>query len=816
MPSQSASDRRLPAGLASELPRQISNRTTAGNLIVFVALLTFAFQIPAADNLVINGGFEADTQGWSSLWTRDANTGRAELDTTTKHDGQRALKITHTGEHDWSVEQKSTLTVNSGDIFTVSAWIKRDGAGQCGVSVVTRRADGEVRDWTFGIADARSAPDWQHVQRKFAVPDGCTNIQLRFTGHGTVTAWLDDVALTKEGNVAELEKNIANKALTLENAALRVTFAQAGAFNVEDKRNARLWTQPVFERSIVVKNADADNPRHVRLDLLDLQNDLSIKADFTLDASAPEFRLTLEAAGPLSRSVAYPYAFATEKSHWLAVPMNEGILYPADDATIRPMRLIAYGGHGISMPWFGAFDSGTGAGEMAILETPDDASIEVGRLSEPSKAGAPETRPTLHIAPLWDPSRGQFAYTRALTYTFFDKGGYVAQAKRYRDYAKKTGLFKTLEQKKSENANVDLLIGAANIWNWDMKKLELCKELKSAGVERVLFSASEDAKAIPEIEKLGYLAGRYEIYQDVWPPDQPKWANHDGWPDDLVLLQNGDWMRGWAHHETKPDGTKVVFEGGVICSSCQLPRAKLKIPEDLKTHPYTARFIDTTTASPWRECYNPKHPLTRSEDRKYKMALLDYVSKDCKLVTGTETGIDPSVPFVHYYEGMLSLGPYRLPDSGRNMMQKQPATENVLKFQTGHYYRAPLWELVYHECVCAQWYWGDYNNKSPEVWPRRDLINILYATAPMYMFNAKEWPADKARIVESANTVCAVARRFGYSEMRAHQFLTPDHSVQKTEWGGGASIVVNFGEKSFTLPSGAELKPMSFSIEEAK
>jgi len=43
--------------------------------------------------------------------------------------------------------------------------------------------------------------------------------------------------------------------------------------------------------------------------------------------------------------------------------------------------------------------------------------------------------------------------------------------------------------------------------------------------------------------------------------------------------------------------------------------------------------------------------LTRSEDRKYKRLFLEFCSKDMKLVTGTETGIDPSVPFVHYYEG---------------------------------------------------------------------------------------------------------------------------------------------------------------------
>jgi hypothetical protein len=69
------------------------------------------------------------------------------------------------------------------------------------------------------------------------------------------------------------------------------------------------------------------------------------------------------------------------------------------------------------------------------------------------------------------------------------------------------------------------------------------------------------------------------------------------------------------------------------------------------------------------------------------------------------------VPFVHHFEGMLSLGPYRVPGAGRWMSEiwtEVPA--GVAKFQLGHDYRPPLWELVYHDCVVAQWCWGDYNN----------------------------------------------------------------------------------------------------------
>ncbi len=51
--------------------------------------------------------------------------------------------------------------------------------------------------------------------------------------------------------------------------------------------------------------------------------------------------------------------------------------------------------------------------------------------------------------------------------SFWSGGGYVAMAKRYREYAKQTGLFKTLEEKRKSIPAVDLLVGAVNIWCWD-------------------------------------------------------------------------------------------------------------------------------------------------------------------------------------------------------------------------------------------------------------------------------------------------------------------------------------------------------------
>jgi len=171
------------------------------------------------------------------------------------------------------------------------------------------------------------------------------------------------------------------------------------------------------------------------------------------------------------------------------------------------------------------------------------------------------------------------------------------------------------------------------------------------------------------------------------------------------------------------------------------------------------------------------------------------------------------VPYVHYFEGMLSLGPYRVPDAGRNMIKPwDEVPERVAKFQVGQKYRLPLWELVYHDCVVAQWYWGDYNNKLPALWDKRDLFNILYGTPPMFMFNNQIWKMNKTRFVESYKNISPVARAVGYAEMTDHRFLTTDRSVQQTQFANGISVTVNFGDKLYRLPDGKKVEPMGYIV----
>jgi hypothetical protein len=766
------------------------------------ALTTLACSAAGA---IANPGFEAGLEGWRPLFTREPKMGRATVDRENAHSGQASVRIEHTGEKDWSFESAARLAVETGDVLEVETWIKLQGASSVTLCVSTWDQSGKNVNWSHGAQTTRAQTGWQLVRGRFVVAEGVAQIQPRLMGAGPLVAWADDFSLEKKFNLRALRGKNFPASVQVRNAALDVSLHTAdGTFSVLDRRSQRSWTQRSLGADLLVKQAAATKDR-IDLELFHATSGLNVTAHLQLETDRPEFTVTLKAEGAMPATLAFPQPFAGKQGDYLVVPMNEGISYPVDDPAISPMRLVAYGGHGICMAFWGLTDGARG--QMAILETPDDASIRIERLEK-----------NLVIAPSWEAQHGQFGYARRVRYVFFAQGGHVAMAKRYRAYAQQIGLFKSLEEKRRFNPNVERLLGAVNVWCWDKDAVAIVKELQAAGIRRILWSNRQDGAGLAAMNALGVLTSRYDIYQDVMDPANfPRlrgvhadWTTA-AWPKDIIVDRQGQWIKGWG--VTAKDGT--MLSCGVICDRRALDYARERVPAELATHPYMGRFIDTTTAAPWHECYDPAHPMTRTESKQWKMELLRYMAEDSRLVTGCETGHDAAVPYLHFLEGMMSLGPYRVPDSGRKMQQIwDEVPERVAKFQLGHDYRLPLFELVFHDCVVSYWYWGDYNNKLPALWDKRDLFNVLYGVPPMFMFDRKFWTANQARFVQSYNNTCPIVQKVAAAEMTDHQFLTADRSVQQTRFANGTAITVNFGASPYALPGGGTLGAMQYRVTE--
>ncbi|MBO5825982.1 MAG: hypothetical protein J6R03_05090 [Treponema sp.] len=771
--------------------------------------------LPIKDNLLEVPIFSVDD--WYT-WSRESG----KISSSVKQiDENKIFEFHNDSDLDYSIgiSRQIPITKDTNFVITANAFVSEGELSPC---FVTRDSSGNVIDWVSGITTIKEGNGYQAVTAFICVDSSkVATVEPRFIGYNRSKAKIINA------KVQEFSMNNLETIKTIQNDSLKVEcFTPTASFTITDKRNNKIYSQvqePLpsiiildssslsTENQIVLIGYSAIDKTNVYFSAT--LNETSVEYDFTTSKNDSEnpFTQNDQISSLFSQNVCFPQKTICSSQDYLVIPMNEGIRFDAEDDSMPIMDLVAFSGHGISMPFYGITNGN--AGFITIIETPDDAGLRLGRdnFSNRNCAG---------IA--WYSQKGLFGYKRKATQTFLENGGHTSIALTYRDYAKKTGRLVTFEEKKKESPerakNIDKLLGAANIWCWNNDSIVIANRLEEAGIDKILWSAGTSAKQIEELTKRNILVSRYDIYQDVMNPENyDKIAyKHSDWvpesfPHDITIGPDGNFVDAWPIERKDGNG----FINCVALCDIQAPLyARKRIGEELKTHNYTSRFLDTVTASSLRECYSPNHPSTRTQSKLARYELLSIISKENSLVCGSETGWDYFVPVCDYFEGMLSLGPYRCDDSGRNMEQiiENPPAQ-ITKVQVNEFYRLPLWELVYHDCCVAMWYWGDYNNKMPSVWKKRDLFNALYAVPPMYMFTLTSLGRNIDAFAQSYKISSDIVKATAGIAMTNHEYLTQDRTVQKTTFANGIEVIVNFGKKDFvyqnkTIP--AETAKMNF------
>jgi len=590
--------------------------------------------------------------------------------------------------------------------------------------------------------------------------------------------------------------------LTLENDFLRATLnAQSGEWSVYDKEARIEWRQPSSEAVRLADAAVADG--EIRFPL-----NGGLNARAFLQGRWLSIVIEGDPESPFS-PLDYPSGFeppSPQDAH-LLLPNCAGLRLPLNPDQAPRLRNLtgAYPANitqrGLTMPWM-ATEARGGAGCLLLADNPEDAQFVLER--GPS---------AFRYATGWLPVKGCLGFARRARYYFSPGGGYVALCKVYRKIAEQEGLLKTLARKKQENAHVDQLIGAMNLWIFDRPDLDLLERLKANGIERALVSfihhGDDPAKEYESVEgpfaravgELGLLIGRYDTYRTIFPPQRTGvryWTRRIGFPEQCAVDKKGDFYPGFRGEKDRSNGHR--------CMVMQLKLIQDYLPKDLDQVPYTARFIDTVGATVLYECYSPAHPTLRREDIQLRQQMLGFV-RDSGLVCGTEHAAQWTVPYVDYAEGLttfvrchtlngdLSPSPLEVPDEYR-LSVLNPAV------------RVPLWGLVFHDCLAATNRWNTTPNRFPvDDWRMRDLFNLLDGSMPTLLVDRQTALAQMSEIARSFRQVCAWNRLTGCEEMTDHQILTDDSMVHEIHYESGHAIRINFAAEPRALPDGAIIPP---------
>lgn len=729
------------------------------------------------------------------LWSRTEN--KLSHDFSSEDE---IFSIEYKASDDFSISINNEMNVSEGEMYLIASNIFLP-KGNISANFILYDENNNVIDWCGGITTLTPANGYQALYCLIFVNSEIKKIRPRFTGEGNTIAKIKNTSLYKIENMQNMNSCIENEYLKV------ICNAQTLSVNVFDKRNGILYEQCSENLKGIIFTESSVSENSIKL----ISYDKKAKPVIT---SMIKFNSENQASLDYSLSMPHDYTFSSfsfpqksisKEGDYLVLPVNEGMCFDYNDEQAFHGELVTYSGHGLCMPFFGITNQTTGAGFISIIKNPDDCAVEI------------KMKETNCVGPNWKSQKEKFGYDRNMTQTFFTEGGHVAIAKEYRKYAKENGTLITFEDKKQQRGfegseRLNKLMGAANIWcwyyDWEGHTADtLVSQILEAGIDRILWSHNQDKEVISKLNEMGVLTSRYDIYQDVMNPanyDLVSYVSDDwlpqAYPNDIAINKDGSFVQAWGVERKDNNG---YINCVALCDITAPKYARQKIQDELVQKNFGSRFFDTTTASSLRECYSSAHPMTRTESRKSRFELLSISSIEHKLVTGSETGMDFVVPVCDYFEGMMSLGPYRREDAGRNVDQFfDNVPSQILEYQLNEKRRLPLWELVYHDCCVAYWYWGDHNNtfNDQQIWDKRENFNALYAVPPMYWIkDEKHFQNNKERFVKSYKASSEITRKAAGSEMISHEFLTPDRTVQQTKFSNGLTVTVDFSTNQISF-----------------
>ncbi len=628
---------------------------------------------------------------------------------------------------------------------------------------------------------------------------------------------------------------------------LRVEVSEKdGALTITDPRNKRVWQQVRVEPDEALKQRivgfDAErNELTLECGLAGTRADgkravASARITLRIPRAKSDVEMTIHLDPKEQwRQAAYPYVFARDGERVSNLfPHCEGLLVPVrknDPDWLALPDGDFYGGVHSYLMCLGLVDEASGEGLLTLL--PD---IESTMLKW---RDVPVNERTV-VAPQFvcRANKGSFDRPWRFTFSFSDKGGYVAMAERYREFFAAQGLHKTLREKAVENPAVNEILGAPIFWantRTPKQAADMADSFRAAGVDRCLFAMcnvpldkpevpdyeQQMADSIKHVRSLGYHVYRYDQYRDAFEPDPSKGHSHqintNAWPDKLVH---------------KPDGTSVAAFGpqsGIVCAKFFMPLAMETFDREFRDFDYSARFVDCLGSVGFNmeaECFAPAHPCDRYFTRQQRSALLAEVCRRGKLAA-TECGIDYLIPHTHWFEGTSTLVRWKeffptkqtTENTGINdasggkstdrmavLNKLDPTAKADFTISISPRHRIPFYSLCHHDEVITTWRWEDGMDDPPVYWQMKNLWSVLSGTPPMYRTTADHIAKYREQITRTQHYVSDWVREVALDAMTKHRFLTADRTVQESEFSSGKGVVVNFGDKDFTTPDGQVVK----------
>ncbi|MFC1537705.1 DUF5696 domain-containing protein, partial [Gemmatimonadota bacterium] len=408
----------------------------------------------------------------------------------------------------------------------------------------------------------------------------------------------------------------------------------------------------------------------------------------------------------------------------------------------------------------------------------------------------------------WRSTMGIFGYPRVISYHFGKNADYSGLIKHYREYYRKLGYLKTLEEKNRENPKVEQLRGAVNL------RASIARHDHRTFTHTVYNTFHDVGKQMEEFRQrvgadrasLGFTGwqryGHDQEYPDIMPPMM--YAGGPKGLDSLARAVKGmGYIFGLAtdnycditldspsfdEEVTLKDSRGKYFRrstwgagvNSLICPRWAIRFLRRNWEVGRTDYPAVRGLLDTARPDHYLlgnyvcnwECYDPRHPLTRNENREALAEIFQYF-KDQGVLLTIEHHNDWVLPWIVSARTRTAHDvAYGVDRAGR--VRGVPV---------------PLWQLAFHDCTYVN---GD-----------NFLYRLLWgAKASMRL----PVPQDQARI-DGVLLLTKLHRAIGWDEMVSHRFLSEDYKVQETTFSSGAKVWVDFNNRQYKITGVPGISP---------
>jgi hypothetical protein len=343
---------------------------------------------------------------------------------------------------------------------------------------------------------------------------------------------------------------------------------------------------------------------------------------------------------------------------------------------------------------------------------------------------------------------------------------------------------------------------------------KMIRRLQTAGFSRLLLIVPDldVLKYLPETvaaaQQAGYLFGTYDSYHSIHPPGaKGTWATAQF---DQELYDKGAIIKADGQRDRGFQG-----KGSHLSSIAAEPYVKKRVGAWMTEFGFNSYFIDCDATGELFDNYSHLYPATKELDMEMRLKRLAWIIDTYHVVFGSEVGASFAAGVIHFGNGMMTpvfgffdpllhdpkspyfLGRYYPPGAPAVMFKQTVLPDKYKDIYFDPRYRLPLYQAALHDSIITTHHWSAPSLKFKNVLGVNEVLELLYGVPPLYHLDISELAERKQEIQRHYAFFSPNYRKLAAVPLTEFSWLTPDHLVQKTEFGDEASVVANFRASAY-------------------